>query len=57
MIDSVLGLGKVVREENFERLLTSVDVGFPIWKKDSRDRKAFKRGVIDCAKTRQPGTA
>lgn len=57
LIDSVLELGKVGREETFERLLTSVSVGFPIWKKDGRDRKAFKREGIGCAKTRQPGTA
>lgn len=53
-IDSVLGLGKVVREETFDRLLTSVYVGFPRWKKEGTDRKAFKRKGIICPKTRQP---
>lgn len=43
MIDSVLGLGKVVREETLERLLALVCVGFSIWKKDSRDGRRRDR--------------
>lgn len=43
MIDSVLGLGKVVREETLERLLALVYVGFSIWKKDSRDGRRRDR--------------
>lgn len=50
MIYSVLGLGKVVREETLERLLALVYVGFSIWKKDGRrrDRLCKDESAWDC---------
>ena len=44
MIDSVLELGRFVREETFERPLTEVCLGFSKWEKEGwTEEEAFKR--------------